>query len=192
MSNLAYALPRRAPREAEERQRHIEIVSTRGQRRARPRVFYALVGTAGLFVILMAQLLLSISLSDGAYQISSLQNTQKELGRDQQTLTEQIQILNSPQNLATRASQLGMVMNNSSRGWLRLSDGAVLATPGAAGAGTAVSGSVIGNVLLTPAIAAQGAAAPASASSPNGGAPASTVPTGSVSSAGSIPAPITR
>ncbi|MCU1558700.1 MAG: hypothetical protein JWN09_2695, partial [Microbacteriaceae bacterium] len=49
-TNLAYELPSRAPRE-EERQRHIEIVSTRNQRRARPRLVYALVAVGGLFVI---------------------------------------------------------------------------------------------------------------------------------------------
>ena len=64
-SNLAFATPLRSPRE-HERPRHIEIVSTREQRRARPRVFYALVAVSGLFALFIVQLLLSIVVSDGA------------------------------------------------------------------------------------------------------------------------------
>ena len=96
MTNLAYSAavrPSRTPLEAPTRTRHIEIVSTRTQRRARPRTIYALVTVAGLFVILMAQLLLSIVLSDGAYQISALQAQQTELSRDTQTYTEQLDVL---------------------------------------------------------------------------------------------------
>ncbi|MCU1514657.1 MAG: hypothetical protein JWO10_1747 [Microbacteriaceae bacterium] len=192
MSTAAYSFPAGVPREAEEHPRHIEIVSTRGQRRARPRVFYAIVGVGGLFVILMAQLLLSILLSQGAYQISALQASQKELSRDQQTLTESLQVLQSPQNLATRAGQLGMVMNNSNRGWLRLSDGAVLNSAGAAGDGSAVGGGLVGNVLLTPELTAA-PLQPATTAPAVPGAPAATTAAGSVpSNPGAVPSPITR
>jgi hypothetical protein len=194
--SLAYELPARAPREPA--QRHIEIVSTARQRRARPRIVYALVAVGGLFVILMAQLLLSIVLSDGAYKISSLQTEQKNLARDQQTLTESLHVLQSPQNLAGQAAGLGMVMNSSGAGWLRLSDGAVLRDPSAAGAASAVDSSgqaLVTNVLLTPAvIAAQNAAmTPVAAGNPatTTGAPAATATGGSVTS-GSIPAPTTH
>lgn len=190
MSNLAYSLPARSPRQ-EPQSPHVEIVSTRHQRRARPKLFYAAVGVAGLFVILIAQLLLSIVLSDGAYQISSLQTEQKELARDQQTLTEEINVMQSPQNLAARAGSLGMVMNNSNRGWLRLSDGAIVSSPGAATAGSAVGGDLIGNVLLTPELATM---APQSTVP---GAPSSATATDSVASQqatsqGAIPSPVTR
>jgi len=92
MSNLAYSLPAHSPRR-EPQTPHIEIVSTRSQRRARPKLFYAAVGVAGLFLILVAQLLLSILLSNGAYQISDLQAQHKELARDQQTLSEEINVI---------------------------------------------------------------------------------------------------
>ncbi len=195
--SLAYALPARAPRETAPR--HIEIVSTARQRRARPRIVYALVAVGGLFVILMAQLLLSIVLSQGAYQISSLQAEQKNLARDQQTLTESLHVLESPQNLAGQAAGLGMVMNSSSAGWLRLSDGAVLHDPAAAGAASAVDSSgqaLVTNVLLTPeVVAAQNAAmAPVAADNPaaaTAGAPGATAGGGSVTS-GTIPAPTTH
>lgn len=192
MSTLAFTLPAPSPRR-EPQAAHIEIVSTRSQRRARPTLFSAAVGVAGLFVILVAQLLLSILLSDGAYQISDLQAQHKELARDQQSLSEEINVMQSPQNLAARAGSLGMVMNNSNRGWLRLSDGSVLSAPGAATEGSAVGSALIGNVLLTPELAAMTPSAlpdlPAESSAATSGgaaALASTVPQGT------IPAPITR
>ena len=197
-TNLAYALPSRAPRVSEDHPRQIEIVSTRGQRRARPRVVYALVAVAGLFVILMSQLLLSILLSDGAYQISALQATHKELARDQQTLTEALHVLESPQNLAGRAAQLGMVLNSSSStaGWLRLSDGAVLRAPSAATGTNAVGtngGALIPNVLLTPEVTALGAMPPLAANAATTGAPATPTAAGSVASIPlALPAPVTH
>lgn len=118
----------------EPQSRHIEIVASRAQRKARPRLFYAIVTVGGLFAVLIAQLLLSIAVSDGAYQIASLQQHQRELQRDAESLTEAIQVLQSPQHLAVNAVTLGMV-SNSSTAYLRLSDGAVLGSAVAAKAG---------------------------------------------------------
>ncbi len=136
--------PRRAPRP-------VEVVTTREQRRARPRAVYAIVSTAGAFAILLAQLLLSIALSDGAYRIAALQADAVELDRSAQVLTESLDTLRSPQNLAANAESLGMVAN-SSPAYLRLVDATVLGAPVAAGSGAGVLAgrdSMIGNVLLT-------------------------------------------
>jgi hypothetical protein len=199
--NVAYSLPARSPREVQEHPRHVEIVSTRSQRRARPRIVYALIAVGGLFVILMAQLLLSIALSQGAYQISSLQTEQKNLSRDQQTLTESLHVLQSPQNLASRATTLGMVMNSSGSGWLRLSDNSVLRNPSAAGSTNAADTAgqaLVTNVMLTPEITAAENAAmtPATPGNPaaNSGAATTGVANGSVASGAtsSIPAPTTH
>lgn len=208
--SAAYSLAARAA-EAEEVQlqpRHIEIVSSRSQRRARPRMVYAAVTVTGLFAILIAQLLLSIAVSDGAYRIAALQGVQRELSRDQQTLTEQLHVLQSPQHLAANAQALGMV-GNSSTAFLRLADGAVIGTAVAA---TASGGSVIGAdgallvpdfllkdlpLAVQPTVTGQAAAidktATGPAAAPNAvvGAPAGTAAAGSVASA-PIPAPITR
>lgn len=188
--------------------RHIEIVSSRSQRRARPRMVYAAVTVAGLFAILIAQLLLSIAVADGAYRIAALQGVQRELSRDQQTLTEQLHVLQSPQHLAANAQALGMVANTSTA-FLRLADGAVLGTAVAA---TASGGSVVGadGALLVPdallkdvplaaqpavtdpaATADQAPIGQATAQDATVGAPAGTAAAGSVASA-PIPAPITR
>ena len=202
--STAYTLPLQSPREApNEQPRHIEIVSTRRQRRARPRIIYALVAVAGLFVILMAQLLLSIVLSDGAYKISSLQSEQKNLARDQQTLTESLHVLQSPQNLAARATGLGMVLDGTGAGWMRLSDGAILQAPTGSGSATTAdptAQALITNALLTPdVLAAEAATAkapdpgtPAAAVTPGTpGAPAAGTAAGSVTSGG-IPSPTTH
>ena len=151
MSNLAFATPLRSPAE-EQQPRHIEIVTSREQRRARPRAVYAIVAVVGLFVLFMAQLLLSIVVSDGAYRIAALQNSQRDLGREQQALSEQLDMLSSPQNLATQAESLGMVLSNTNPVFLRLADGAILGTAGAADAGESVitgsAGSLVPNSLL--------------------------------------------
>lgn len=202
--NLAFALPHRAPQQhGDQHKRHIEIVATRRQRLARPRLVYSLVIVGGLFAVLVSQLLLSIALADGAYQISALQSQQKELGRARQAVTEQLNVLNSPQNLAALAESLGMV-SNSSAVYLNLADGAVLGAPTAAGhdAGSVVgtNGSLlIANSLLPgvpstmKATSVATSAAGVAAGSAKQGAPSDPASTGSVASTSTtLPAPVTR
>ncbi|QJU53325.1 hypothetical protein SCB71_08625 [Herbiconiux sp. KACC 21604] len=143
--------------------RRIEIVPSRVQRKARPKIAYAAVVVTGVLAIVVTQLLLSIGLSDGAYEIASLQQEQKELDRTNQVLTEQYDKLSSPQNLAAGAEALGMVAN-STPVYLRLSDGAVLGVPTAAAGGSVTNGqNLIANSLLTPTDVTTGAAATADA-----------------------------
>lgn len=190
-ANLAYSLPALPVRETQVPPRHIEIVATRSQRRARPRLFYAIVTVGGLFTILLAQLLLSIVISDGAYQISALQVQQKELVRDEQTVTEQLQVLRSPQHLAANATALGMV-SNANPVYLRLSDGKVFGAPAPAeaqtGAVVGTDGALIANSLLTDVPLAT----PAQEQAPAPGAPTTDAGAGSVASTQGLPSPITR
>ena len=58
---------------ADER-RHIEIVSPSAHKR--PRVVYALSAVACVGAIIVAQLLLSVGISQGAYEISALRASQ--------------------------------------------------------------------------------------------------------------------
>lgn len=144
------AAPTRLPVEAEAgspRFRALEIVTTRGQKRARPRLVVAVVTVAGLFSILAIQLLLSIATSDGAYQISSLQARQSELARDQQVMSEELQVLEAPQHLSAEAQAMGMVAN-SSAAYLRLADAAVLGTPAPASASAALRTADNGTSLI--------------------------------------------
>ena len=195
---------RSAPRPVkEEGSGRLEVVATRSQRRSRPRAVYAIVAIAVLFGIVVAQLLLSITISQGAYQISSLQAKRTELQRAYQAASEDLNRLASPQNLAANANALGMV-TNSNPVYLRLSDGAVLGAPvpasGSAGTVTGGQGNLVPNVLLNgvplavPAPPAAPGAAPAAgaANSPSaGGAPASTPPA-TVPLDGALPTPVTH
>jgi hypothetical protein len=149
MTNLAFSLPASSPRTSGEQEnpRRIEIVTSRAQRRARPKLAYALVAVGGLTLIFLAQLLLSIALSNGAYQISSLLIEKRDLGRVEGSLSEQLELVGSTQNLAANAQNLGMV-GTSAPAFLRLSDGAVIGSAVAAEAAATDSGS-IANSLLT-------------------------------------------
>jgi hypothetical protein len=148
MSNVAYAPP--VPL-AEPRQhpRHIEIVATRAQRKARPKLAYAVITITSLFAIFAAQLLLIIVVADGAYQVSVLQEEQKGLLRTQDALTEQLNVLDSTQNLSTQAAHLGMVPNASPLA-IDLTTGGVYGLPGSADpAGCGGACNLITNAQLT-------------------------------------------
>lgn len=127
----------------------IRIVSSRPQRRARPKTLYAIVVVLGLFAVLLSQLGLSIGLGDGAYQIARLKGESRALERTAASLSESIETLASPQNLAANAEALGMVAN-SSPVYLRLSDGVVLGMPMPArvGAGGVSSAALVQNSTL--------------------------------------------
>ena len=172
------------------------VIAPRERRRRRPRVVYAVVAVAGVFAILVIQLLLSITLSEGAYRISALKTEAAELDRDAQVLVESLDALRSPQYLAANAESLGMV-SNASPAYLRLADAAVLGAPVAAGAGAGVldgGDTMIGNVLLadmelaTP--AAEGGASGVATTPPLPGSLASE--SAQPGLAGFLPSPVTR
>jgi hypothetical protein len=195
MSALPLDTTRRRPAVVPLEQRKLVVVPTRHQKKSRPKSFYALVTVGGLFAILVAQLLLSIVVSDGAYQISALQQEQKELDRDQQSLTEELHVLESPQHLAANAEQLGMV-TNSSTAYLRLSDGVVLGSPAAATSSGVImhgadGGPLVHNRLLTGVPLAS--ITPVSSTAALPGAPQSSTTTTSVASESALlPSPTTR
>lgn len=189
----AYARPLVAPAPSPTTHRHIEIVTTREQRRARPKLAYAVITIMSLFTIFAAQLLLSIVVSDGAFQIEALQQEQKELLRTQDALSENLNLYGSTQNLATQAAHLGMVPNPAPR-TLNMDTGAVYGSPGTADPmGCGGSCNLITNSLLAgmPLVSAAGATtgnavAPVTApvvASQTGQAPPTT---------NALPAPVTR
>ncbi|HEV7957048.1 MAG: hypothetical protein JWL94_1726 [Microbacteriaceae bacterium] len=179
---------------AEQHPPRIEIVPSRQQRRARPRLLAAIVTVGGLFAILAAQLLLTIATSDAAYEISSLQAKQSELARDEQVVVEKLRILEAPQHLAAEAQAMGMVAS-SSTALLNLADSTVLGAPVAASASSALmtapdGSSLIPNALLFG-VPLVGAAEPTDIAA---GAPVPTAGHDPVASVppGGIPSPITR
>ena len=196
--NLAIARPTSIPtRQFHHHPRHIEVVATRSQRKARPKVAYAVVTVASLFVIFAAQLLLSIVVSDGAYQIEALQTSQKELLRTEQALNENLDLLGAPQHLAANAAHLGMVPSASPL-YLNIETGGTASAPGTVdrvGCGGACN--VIANSLLTGMPLTEKAAPSATlgtASSPTTLAATTTTPTGVQAPAlvDALPAPVTH
>lgn len=187
MSALPLASPR--PGRSPQPRRHLEVAPTRAQRRARPRLLPAVVTMAGIGVILLAQLMLSIVLADGAYRIADLQRDQVGLQRQEQALAEQLEVLSSTQNLTANAEHLGMIASGNPV-FLDLATGAVSGAPTPAGGSlTGATGNQIGNSLISSSTLVNPATAsgePAGSSGTGGSAappPAST---------GTIPSPTSR
>ncbi len=89
----------------------------------------AVVGCGALLVAgLVTLLLLQMSLERGAYSLQAAQGQARELGEQEQSLREQIEKLQAPQNLAAKAAALGMV-EAPNPAFLRASDGRVLGVP---------------------------------------------------------------
>jgi hypothetical protein len=191
MSALPLSSPR--PSRSTPPRRHLDVAPTRASRRARPKVLPAIVTIAGIGVILLAQLLLSIVLADGAYTIAGLQTEQRDLERLEQSLTEDLEVLSSTQNLTANAENLGMVASGNPV-FLDLSTGAVSGSPTAAGGTLTGSGNQIGNALLTGATLVE--QTPATPETPQAETEGSSVYGGSgaqtPSSPGTIPSPTTR
>lgn len=181
--------------DAPARRSPIEIVTSRAQRSARPRIVYALIATAALFVLLLTQLGISIALSNGAYQISALQNEQTVLSRSQQKYSEKLNVLSSPQNIANNATALGMVRNQNPV-YLDLRSLTVYGTPTAASKDAATSSNLVANSLLkgVPVVTKSPTKTGSSADSKSTAGAATTKSTGSsvASSSNQLVAPQTR
>jgi hypothetical protein len=100
--------------------------------------------------MVVAQLLLSVGLSHGAYEMSALQQQQTTLGWQQQSVSDELLHVSSPQFIAANAQALGMVINGTPA-YLRLSDGAIVGVPAAATTETEIPvgpSTLVGNSLL--------------------------------------------
>lgn len=146
-----------------EPRRLTEVVTTKRQRRARPRIVHAIVAIGGVIAIVGAQLLLTIAISGGAYRISDLQQEQRALTRESLSLGEQLAVAAATQHLAAAAASLGMIPAPSAA-FLDLETGAAVGAPGmpdTKGCGGACN--LVPNALtatLPPVLPATGAANP--------------------------------
>jgi hypothetical protein len=84
---------------------------------------------------LVSALVISTTLAEGSFEISKLQNSTSQLAKQQQTLQEQVAQAQSPQEIAQRATQLGMQRPNELL-YLDLKTGKTTTT-GPAASGTA-------------------------------------------------------
>lgn len=118
----------------------------RTRRRRKPSALTgALTAVFIVLGILATQLGLSIVVSQGAYEMRALEIEQRELVRVERVLSQHLDKLASPQNLAENAAALGMVQN-ATPATLRLSDSAVLGE--VVPRTTAVAGNLVPNSTL--------------------------------------------
>ncbi|MGX5695366.1 hypothetical protein ACWKWP_04140 [Agromyces soli] len=169
--------------------RRLRLVPSRVAARKKPRLSYAVIALGAILLVAAAQLVLSVAMTQGAYELDHLRIEQASVDRDSQLVREQLDALQSPQNLARNAEQLGMVPNTNPV-YLRLSDGAVLGVPQAASGGAGASvplvpNSLIADVPLVNQPAAGENAAVGTAEAPAGQAPAAPP-------AGALPTPATH
>ncbi|AXJ10733.1 hypothetical protein [Arthrobacter sp. PM3] len=102
-----------------------------------------------LAIALMAVLVLNISVSSAQYQLVQLRSAQTTLTKQNQDLTQQVQSFDAPQNLAAKATELGMVASVA-KGQIDLS---TLSVTGKAK--PAVKGDAPGAVIAAPDLAGQ-------------------------------------
>lgn len=114
---------------APERQRHLRALPTPSVRRA-PRLVHGVLALAGIVGIVVAQLGLSVVISEGAYTLSALANESTALARTEQSLGEDVAVLSSPQHVAVAADELGMLAGQPSQ-FLTLSGTATAGGPDA-------------------------------------------------------------
>jgi cell division protein FtsL len=142
--SAARALPAGAPGEGRKARTPLSVVRSAPRKRRAP---FVVLCFALLAVALLAVLVLNISVSTAQYQLVELRSKQSTLTKQNQDLTQQVQSFEAPQNLAAKASDLGMVASTV-KGQIDLSTLAVTgkATP-------AVKGGAAGAVIPAPAIA---------------------------------------
>lgn len=154
-ATAAFSHPRTAPVPGRSAPRPVRAVPAAAARRARPKLAYAVTAVGGVLTMVVVQLLLSVGLSQGAYEISALERAQTTLGWQKASVSENLLEVSSPQFIAANAQALGMVINGTPA-YLRLSDGAVIGVPAAAtaqtdipvGAATLVANSLLDGVPL--------------------------------------------
>lgn len=93
--------------------------------RSRPKLAYALIALGGAAAIGAAQIGLSLAITNDSFVLADLVSQQREMNLQTSALQDDLAGISSPQLLATKASELGMVVAGSAS-YLRLSDSAVL------------------------------------------------------------------
>lgn len=104
--------------------RSLKSVASPAPRR-RPKLAYALIALGGAAAIGIAQIGLSLAITHDSFVLADLNSQQRELDLQTRALEDELAGMSSPQLLATKASELGMVVAGSAS-YLRLSDSAVL------------------------------------------------------------------
>ncbi len=142
-----------------------------------------------LVSIYLLRQLVSVGVDAGAYEIAALNQAQINLSRDAEFMTEQLNVLDSPQNLATMAEKMGMI-SNAKPAYLRLSDSKVFGSPsgarGTAGVAVPIANDLIAQLGVTPVVSGVATSEKPAVTEQ------STVDAGTVASTADIPAPQTN
>ncbi|MFS0716207.1 hypothetical protein ABC337_01200 [Arthrobacter sp. 1P04PC] len=150
----ARALPELQPGQPARKNRTpLSVVQSVPRRRRRAPFVVMCFGLLAL--ALMAVLVLNISVSSAQYQLVELRAKQNTLTKQNQDLTQQVQNYDAPQNLAAKATELGMVASTA-KGQIDLSTLSVTGKAKPAAKSDAPSA-----VIAAPAIAGQVAVVPA-------------------------------
>jgi len=144
----ARALPGTRPGTGQPRKSRTPLSVVRSAPRKR-RLPFVVLCFGLLAIALLAVLVLNISVSSAQYQLVQLRSEQTTLTKQNQDLTQQIQNFDAPQNLAAKATELGMVASVT-KGQIDLS---TLSVTGKAK--PAVKGDAPGAVIAAPAVAGQ-------------------------------------
>lgn len=149
-------------------------------------VLGAIIAVCVILGIFAAQLALSIFVSEGAYETRALEIEKRDLARVERVLSQNLDKLASPQNLADNAMGLGMVQNVHPA-TLRLSDGKIQGTLETST--RAASGNLVPNSTLAalPVLDAEGLM-----TSRNKSEPPATELSAAVRWTGKLPAPQTH
>ena len=124
------------------------VAAARTQVRTR-RFSAPVIAIVGLVTIQLAMLVVGAFISQGAYQLAQLKQTNKELTTTSDILSAQVDSLSSQQNLANAAHGLGMVANTNPV-FLVLADQKVIGKPTAAYASSGhVAQNLVPNAMLT-------------------------------------------
>ncbi|UZX02672.1 hypothetical protein F8G81_08645 [Arthrobacter sp. CDRTa11] len=199
--------PAGAPGDGRKVRTPLSVVRSAPRKRRAP---FVVMCFALLAVALVAVLVLNISVSTAQYQLVELRSKQSTLTKQNQDLAQQVQNFQAPQNLAAKASDLGMVASTV-KGQIDLSTlavsgkatpavkgdaaaGAVIPAPAVAGVMTVVPPASTGEPLASrkPAEGAAPPAAPAEPQAPPAAAPAPAAQAAAPAvelHGGSVPAP---
>ncbi|KUF06573.1 hypothetical protein [Leucobacter sp. G161] len=112
------------PETPRERADRLRPVPTPAPRQRKSPVLGAVIAVGVILGIFAAQLALSILVSQGAYESRALSIEERDLGRVERVLSQNLDKLASPQNLVVNAGALGMVQNVAPA-TMRLSDGSI-------------------------------------------------------------------
>ncbi|WGZ80555.1 hypothetical protein [Arthrobacter sp. EM1] len=185
----ARALPAGSPGTGPARKERTPLSLVRSAPRKRRAPFVVLCFGL-LAVALLAVLVLNISVSTAQYQLVQLRGEQSTLTKQNQDLTQQAQNFDAPQNLAAKATELGMVASIT-KGQIDLS---TLTVTGKAK--PSVKGDAPGAVIAAPAVAGQLSVVPPATVNeplanrkPSQDAPVPAVPAAAVPAPAAVPVP---